>query len=98
MAEITYIRDGVTVLGFRYRDVLVTRIDSDGAKYWQCTVKRYGGAGIFDAFSNTKNEAITYIDEMLDYAGQNHKGQSVGYVADEGDLVDVRLLEGSQVK
>lgn len=96
MPEITYIRDGHAVLGFRYRDVLVTRIDSDGAKYWQCTVKRYGGAGIFDAFSNTKNEAIAYIDEMLDYAGRNHKGQSVGYVVDdEGDLVDVRLLDRS---
>lgn len=91
MAKITYIRDGHAVLGFRYRDVLVTRIESDGVKYWQCELVRWG-ADVFDAAHNTKNDAIEYIDAVLDYEGRNHRGHSVGYVAHDGNLIDVRLL------
>jgi len=87
--KITEIREGRKVIAFRYRDVFVTRIESDGVTLWRHQLHRYHG-GQIDVDARTKAEAIEQIDKSF-RPGRDWYAKPVIYVAVDGELIDARL-------
>ena len=92
MHNITYIRDGRKIMGFRYRDVLVVRNDSDGVTLWEWEKMRFQDGHILCQAKSTK-AAAALIDETLKKGRRDWYAKLVEYVVNEdGILIDARLL------